>query len=172
MGRHEIDLISPLPLDECRRRLSANIATRWLTPSDKPLIGTLSDTTLRVRKKIAYRNSFQTFLFARLTAQGRHTALRCRFSMHPFVLIFMIVWFSGLLVGVGGANLILSLANLKAGRPMLDPGALIPLLMMIFGIGLVVAGRTLARDERQFLIDLLCRLLEAQPARKEGGGRM
>ena len=84
--------------------------------------------------------------------------------MHPFVTVFMAIWFCGVL-GIGGTLSIASIVRLLfASQPRSDGdwwGAVIPLLMAGFGVVLVIAGRHLARNEAQFITDFLTRTLEA-----------
>ncbi len=163
----EIELLSPLPLEQCLERLKPLIEDqwRWSDPGRKPLVGRFEGTILRVRKRIPYRNSFQTQLKAELMPEGNRTLFRCRFGAHPFVLIFMALW-CALLAAITAPILIQAI---EAGTSFqtAGPGLLIPPAMLGFGILLIVVGRLLARNEQQFMLDLFEEELRARP--RDGG---
>ncbi len=121
----------------------------------RPVIGRIAGTKLRARKRIWYRNSFQTQLTADLAEQAGQTTIRCRFSMHPLVTAFMAVWFGGVVL-TGSGTLVMSLVALAYAQSGAPPGTwlgiLIPTVMLVFAVGLLRFGRYLARDEQQFLL--------------------
>jgi hypothetical protein len=159
----KVELLSPLPYDECMRRIREEV-DRWPFGA-RPMVGSLREGRIRVRQRIGYRNSFQTALTATFTAEGRNTRIRCRFGMHPFVTIFMIYWLS--MVAWFGLHA-LSTTGVAPINPAQNGAAaifaLMPLLMFCFGLGLMGFGRYLARDEQAFLTDLLITKLDARPA--------
>jgi hypothetical protein len=54
------DLISPLSREECARALRSKIDPAW----GGTVVGSVNETSFRLRKRISYRNSFQASLFA------------------------------------------------------------------------------------------------------------
>jgi hypothetical protein len=168
-----IQLLTSLTLAECVARLQAAIDSdrtvsfsvrRWF--GSKPVIGSVSGTSLRLYKRITYRNSFQSQLTATLQPSADGTVISGTVGMHPVTIVFMILWF-GLLSLLGGTVFLVTLRRMlfdEATQPSdAWTGVVIPLLMFAFGIGLVGFGRHLARDEARFLTDFVMRTLKARP---------
>ena len=136
----------------------------------KPVIGSINGSSLRLRKRIEYRNSFQTSLSAEMHREGTGTAIVGEFAMHPLVVGFMALWFTGVVF----FGILAGLAKLASAQPGStlhasdDAGIVlfVPPGMLIFGIGLVMFGRFLARQEARFITDFLVRTLaiESSPA--------
>ena len=81
-----IDLFSPFTPEECVDRLRAGLLN---LSSD--VDGRVEHDWIRLRKKNFYRNSFQTFLHAKLKPEGNGTRLHGSLGLHPLVLGFMAV---------------------------------------------------------------------------------
>ena len=178
MGTHtlkttRIELHSPHPPAECASRLSAaidaeNSALLSLAGvfGNKPFLGRVTETSLHLRKRIAYRNSFQSMFSGTMRPSNGGTVITGDFAMHPFVIVFMAVWFCGVL-GIGGTLAIATIAHLFSGaEPRGDHdwlGIVAPVGMAIFGVALVAVGRYIARQEAQFITDFLTRTLDAAP---------
>jgi len=162
-----IELLSPLPLAECMRRLRAEVGSGWPSLGSKEVIGRTDQNWLRIRKRIFYRNSFQTNLTATLSQDGDQTRIVCRIGMEPAVRVFMTVWFGGVLliaavVMASSAWSILELGSFGYShyRKYLF-GLLAPPPMTVFGFLLVRFGQYLARNERDFLLTFLRTTLDA-----------
>ena len=99
----------------------------------------------------------------RLEAGG--TVISGKVAMHPFIQVFMFVWFGFAFIG-GFAMLVTTVNSLRFSsggqRQNAWMGIVIPLLMPVFGFGLVRFGRYLARDETRFMKDFLIETLNAQ----------
>ncbi len=162
---HEIVLLSPHSMEECQMRLKGAVDTSFPPYfSSKQVAGRVSKDSISIRKRIRYRNSFQTVLRASLKPSENRTKLFADIGLHPFVKIFMFIWFGSLIL-IGGLIFITSLSSL-AKETSADIGTimgiLIPLGMAIFGIALLKFGKYLARDESAFLIAFLIDLLDAE----------
>jgi hypothetical protein len=154
---------SPHPIEECYRRLKEAVDTS-LFPyfSSKQVAGRVSKRSISIRKRIYYRNSFQAVLRASLKPSPSGTEIISTVSLHPFVKIFMFIWFGGLIM-IGGIIFVIALSSYFKENSLKDIGSimwiLIPPGMAIFGIALLKFGKYLARDEskvlKRFLIDLL-----------------
>lgn len=161
LGYQTDELVSPLSVVACIDRLRAAIQSEWTLFGTSPVVGTVGETSFRLRKRLMMQNSFQTYLFARLSSEGTSSRMTCRFGMHPFAVIFMVVWFSGVTAGAIG-SLVLGWYQYSKGT-MPNPAGLVPWGMALFGIVLVGVGRRMARGEREFLLDFLRRTVEARP---------
>ncbi len=129
------------------------------------VVGSVRETSFRLRKRIYYRNSFQYSLSGELIDDHGQTRLHCRIGLHPLVRIFFTVWFGGVLLGCGMANGCRRAHG--ALPPNWWPGAGVPFLTLAGGFALLMFGKYLARDEPAFLIDFLRRGLDARES--QGG---
>jgi hypothetical protein len=155
-----IDLISPLPREECLSRLIAAVIDRTT------VTGSISKTSFRLRKRIYYRNSFQASLSGQLIDEGRGTRLHCKVGLHPFVTAFLFVWIGGVTIGCGAMIVALLSGSIPAQQSM---AAAVPFLMLAGGIALLKVGQFAARDEANFLVDYLRKTLEARDSPGVGG---
>ena len=177
LGRHAVivttpvrssveELVSSLSIDRCRELLELGMDPPMTMFGSKPVIGDVKGSKLRARKRIAYRNSFQTYLSARLIGQGQSTVIQYQFSMHPAVIAFMTVWFAAVILGGGGAlvsSLLALVSHSSYRQPVAWPGILVPVAMLVFGCGMIAFSRYIARGERQFLITFICSTLAIAP---------
>ena len=161
-----LELVSPLPPHECLKRLKAEVDPQWKLLGSRPVLGTVSGSQFTGYKRIPYRNSFRTFIFARFHQAGAGSRIVIRFGMSPFVTAFMALWFGMLALVGGGMFLGATSAYLRGGAPPETWAFLVsPLIMAAFGIGLVRFGRWLGRNERSFLAEFLRTKLQAAEAR-------
>jgi hypothetical protein len=158
-----------IPIEECKARLALSVDAERLGFSwsgyagSRPILGKLRDTTFRLQKRRYYRNSFAPFFFGRFVASNDGTLIEGEFRMHPFVRVFMIVWFSFL--GVPSVIMLISVFAGQAdvqGSPIL--GLVIPAGMAVFGVALVKFGRWLGRSEETAIVAFLKSTLETNDA--------
>jgi hypothetical protein len=163
-------LVSPLAPEDCAARLGEAVDHTWLERlfGSKPVRGRLSARSFRLLKRIHYRNSFQTCLTGTLEFHVEGTILRVRSGMHPLVIAFLVVWFTG--AGLGCAIILLGWLQGLVPGPVHAVGTIVPLLLLAFGIGLVRFCRWLARDEERFLIDFVAAVLGARVETDDGSG--
>jgi hypothetical protein len=92
------------------------------------------------------QNSFVPLFYGRVEATTEGARVIGRFRMHLFVRVFMGVWFGGLTIMAIVIPAVALFGTASAGRP---PFILIigPLLMILFGIGLLSFGRWVAREQ-------------------------
>jgi hypothetical protein len=161
-----VELKSPLSRNECVQRLRRELNAPWKIFGDGPVMGTVSEASLRARKRIWYGNSFQTILSAVMSDDGTRTHIACKFGLSCFVRVFSIFWLAGVL-SVGGMLFLASLASLvsdptQAMKGTAWVGLVVPPAMILFffvGLGF---GRYLARDERDCLLQYLNATIAAQ----------
>ncbi len=151
-----LDLMSPLPREECVRRLRSKVGTAW---DGATVIGSVGENSFRLRKRIFYRNSFQASLSGKLIDDNGETRLHCRVGLHPFVIAFLAVWIGFVLIGCMAMIVPLATGAIPANR---WPQAAIPFLMLAGGVALLKVGQYLSRDEAEFLVDFLRKTLEAR----------
>jgi len=170
MSRFKI--VTAHPPEECLARLSAagDIAQSLLRApvsllGTQAVVGRATLSSLHLRKRLGYGNSFQTQLTASMRREEGSTVISGTLGMRPFTEAFMVIWF-GLTTLIGGGVFVASV------RALLDDGgasvlsswigvATFPALLT-FGLGLVRFGRHLARDEARFLKEFLLTTLEAR----------
>lgn len=174
MDSTRFDLRTSLTPAECVSRITAATDIVSLVPlslsgmfGSKPVIGRVTESSLRLRKRIKYRNSFQSFLTATLRRDNGGTIISGRVAMHPFVRVFMFIWFGGGIL-IGGTIFVIAIGSMVFGSGRQPEGAwlgiVMPPVLLAFGYGLVRFGRYLARHEATFLTDFLIETLEAYKA--------
>ncbi|NJD06063.1 MAG: hypothetical protein FIA97_06145 [Methylococcaceae bacterium] len=172
MRPNHIQLLTPLTPAQCVERLTAvvdlersGLFSGFGGSGVNPVIGEVTESTLRLRKRIGYRNSFQTLLTATLRPGAEGTVVSGDLGIHPVIRTFMFVWFA--IVIVTGAPAYLGLFGpVICGPAMVEEnawiGLLIPPAMLVFGLVAVTLGRRLARQEAAFLMEFLIRNLDAR----------
>jgi hypothetical protein len=162
---NRLDLFVPASPGECLARLEAATDQGVWFPSmfgAKPLVGRVTDFTLRLRKQTFYANSFQTRYFATLQPAPGGTIISGSFGMHPFVRAFLVFWF-GVLVVVEAILLLVAVGVISLGKDSnLWVGLIVPPVMAAFGLLWIFVGRFMARDEQRFLTDFLIKTLDAR----------
>jgi hypothetical protein len=142
MARFEIT--SELSPAECVERLSAIVRPEWfLMPASNweprfescPLVGRVGPKSIRVRKKIWWRNSVQPFVSARIEPDGRGCRIVGSIGPHPLAWAF---------VAVASAMLIGSVFYQLATGPieqanMLWAGFFVMAVWVVFGLGRLAA---------------------------------
>jgi hypothetical protein len=157
-----VELVSPLPLEECCRRLRAGMDETMLgVQLAFPVVGRIKEGKAAGTRRLScswspeiymrrQRNSFKTLLSADLIDQSGQTRIVCRFSMHPFVMLFTAFWFGIVLLSIVG----LSSSSVLVG----------PVVMIAFAFGLLRFGRYQSRDDREALLAFVRERLKAEPA--------
>lgn len=167
VNSNRIQLLSPLTPAECVSRLAGVIDTErsaiFSLARSRPVVGRVTDSFLRLRRRIGYRNSFQSFLTATMRPEAGGTLISGTVAMHPFVRVFMFMWLGGVLL-LGGTMFIATVSSMVIGSDSHHQnawmGVVIPPAMLAFGFGLMCFGRYLAREEARFLTDFLIRTLD------------
>jgi len=143
-------MTSPLSRDELVASLRSQIDNPWQVFGDKTVVGRASLSRIWLCKRTGHRNSFRPILTATLsTTDSGGTLLTCRTGMSTFVILFLFVWFGGVIM-IGGAFV----PTLYSGAPFALERLILP-GMLLFGVGLVTFGRWLAKGEDEFLVSFL-----------------
>ena len=155
----EIILLSPHARDDCLARLgsAASVSPAAVSQTGSyPVVARQVGQAFRIRKRISYRNSFQTIVSVTLCADGFQTRVRCRSGIDPFVVALTTGWF-GILAAVEIAVGASSLGS--GGVP--DSFVVAPLGIMAAGAGIIGWGRWMAEDEFEFVAGFLRSRLQA-----------
>lgn len=160
LARTPVEMVSRLDRADVLRRLQAGVDSEWTFGGGKGVVGRVGDDGFRLRLRLGYRNSFQTFMFGTLRADGRGTRIAARTGVHPFTAVFMTLWLSVVAVAatIGVAGLFQPQPDAASQGLIL----LVPVAMFAFGIALVGIGRWVARNERARLIAFLENTAEAK----------
>lgn len=114
--------------------------------------GPVSETRVRLQRVIPLiGNSFKPFFFGRFEVRSDAVYLTGRFTMLPFVKVFMTVWLGGVAFGIVAAAA--QLAILQAVLPALG--------MFAAGIALVGLGKWFARNDVAWLSNVIQEALGA-----------
>lgn len=168
--------ITSFSIEECRSRLTdpKYASPKFFTYSFTPLPqGTILVKLRGDRFRLFatgpkyIRNSFAPFFYGFLEALPNDTRIHGRFRTHPSSRIFMAIWF-GLL---GFITLRLTSYLFSAEHQLMQPlyvlfGA--PLLMALFGIGLVRLCWWFAEGQRQSMQNFIQNNLLAKPQNQSG----
>ena len=104
--------------------------TREDVSTGPPFLGKVNRDTFRLHRDIRYRNSFLPRIWGRILPGRTGSRVTVNMFIHPFAILFMIVWFGGLGYGV---------MQLWVHRKEAVPYAvLVPTAMILFGVALVL----------------------------------
>jgi hypothetical protein len=145
-------LHSPHPASECERRL------RLSTKHDSPVIGTIGAGAATLRKRIWYRNSFQTVLALTWDDAGSGADIDCHARLHILAIVFLAVWFGA--VSLAGLLFLLVPAEAISGDRA-DALKHVAIVLLV-GVAIVGLSRLLARNEEKYLIDFVGYMLDAE----------
>ena len=167
MKSERIELFSEYSPAECAARLTDAIDTESVasfgsTAGSKTVLGRVSGSSFNLRKRIDYRNSFQSSLTGTLHSCDGGTLVLGSCGLNPFVLVFMCVWLSGVVL-IGGPVFAFTLSSPHPFSDQNWVGLAVPAGMFVFGILLWRFGAYLARQEARFLTDFVAETLKARP---------
>ena len=159
-------LVTPLDQASCVARLKKITGSSWFGFfSSKPLRGSVSDREFHWRKPTFFSNGFQTHLTGMLTQEPSGTGITCRFGLSLSTRISLgifFLWCIGApfveLLAPGFISIKLDDVELSDETPRLLMAMLfLPLLGLFF-----LFGRFLARNDQDFMLNLLKEKLQAQ----------
>ena len=140
---------TPLKPEVCAERLRPVVDGYFKLFGDNSLIGHVSPQGARLKKRIGYRNDFQSQLTARFRQDGAKTIVEGRTGMNDFTLAFLAFWFVvvtpfSLWIAVSGSRG----PDAYGEKSLLE---LLPIVTIAFAVAVVAFGRWLARNEAAFL---------------------
>ena len=153
-GRKRLVLQSPLSPGMCVTRL-----TSALSSGSIGVAGHVAGLSVRLRKRIAYYNSFQTLLRGTLHASNGGTRFDGQLGVHPLVSAFFALAL-GFMLLLGGLHIFGALRSMPFDR----------VLPQIVGIGTIFLaafvvpffGRYIARGEERLIVDFFRQTLDAR----------
>jgi hypothetical protein len=162
------DLVSPLPIAECVSRLRAATDSGWAIAGSKPVLGSIGDGSMRLRRRSYYRHSSQYWLSGQFVEEDGQTRLHCTLGMHPFMRTLLEYWVGAVMLGGGYVFLRAARLFFAAHGASPDPrpdylwlGLALPPLLLGFGVVLLVCGDQISQDEPHFLVEFVARTIEA-----------
>jgi hypothetical protein len=155
-------LVSPHSLQDCVDRFAQAVDSPFVFFGRKPVVGSARGDVLRARKRIRYRNSWQTTVRAELEACSQGTLVRYRLRVNPMVTVIMGLWVAWVVL-IGGIVALSSVHKIIHGDSRAWVGVLVPVGMLVFEQALVRFGKMLARGEAVFLLEFLQGTLQALP---------
>jgi hypothetical protein len=156
-GSTPAEFVSAYGLSESVARLAAatkrSVFSSW---GETSAVGKVSESQVRLQRVIPMmNNSFKPLFFGRFAVRDGVTVLTGRFTLAPFVKIFMTVWF-GMLLLIGCGFLVSGIKS-EGSAPQLF--LFQPLLMVGGGVLLVAFGKWLSRNDVAWLSSVIGRAL-------------
>jgi hypothetical protein len=171
-GTQHIELVSPLSPQECATRLRAEIDIEhsrlfsWTGLfGSKLVVGSVTESELRLRQRRVGRNSFQRVFVGRIDTDNGGSIIAGEFGIDPAVRTFMTIWFWGVLI-IGGTLFLAALGSILSGSRAFGDGTwmglIIPATLVGWGLILPRMGQRMAKEEPKFITDFLARTLDAR----------
>lgn len=171
MRSNRIEILSPLSPAECASRLRTAIDLQrsgffsWTAfLGSKPVIGWVTQTSLRLSKRISYNNAWQTCFTGSMEPHSGGTRISGRFDVGQIVRIFMYCWFT-----FASLPFLSAICRLLFGRGESRDGflgvvvaAVITIAVSGVGTAFFGFGRYLARDEAHDITDFLMATLNGR----------
>jgi len=155
-------LVSPLTTREICARFKETVG--WPVFSDREIVGYYDRDGFQLRVNRWFGNSLQPIVYGTLMDKGDHTELACFIGPRRFVISFMAIWMLGVIT-IGSMVTFSSFGQLlQGGVGFVDgiTGVLLPVALLVFGVGLFWGGRVLARGEEERLLQFLDETIEAE----------
>src|SRR6266404_5629635 len=108
-GRSAISLYTAKSMSECQRVVRSVGYSAFGV-----ILASFDGYKFRLYVQRNYRNSFAPIFSGRLIPQASGTRVEGRFGMHPFVKMFLAVWFGGVAI-IGGMIFIMSVGQVLSG---------------------------------------------------------
>jgi hypothetical protein len=151
----DVELLSPLPLNECASQLRAAVSPFNSLLVAGPVFGEVTGTRLRARKHVVRRAQFQAHLVADLVDNGGQTSIRCRFTIRWWELCVFPVW--------------IALVVFLWFRSPDNEAALVLPIMLMGGLSVFCLMLYLASEERRFLLAFLKNVVGAREVQQSVG---
>ena len=157
-GGRTATLQTRLDAEAIAANLAAGMDSTFTMFGHMPVVGDVNLSRATVRKRIHYRNSFQTVVEAIYEPQGAGTLIRCKSRLHVLTLVVLGFWALGFVMISGNF-----VAAALAGR--VEGGAwwiLMPIAFAAFVFLMIWIGRWFARQEFDYLVVYIAEKTHAQ----------
>ncbi len=128
------ELYSDQPAGALAERLKAHVTDQkfWIfSKPDQPYQGECSETGFRLRPVTGYQNDFAPVIIGRFESGGYNTRIDVTQRPKAFILVFMTVWFS-MVILVGGLLFVIPQSQIEGDGPAW--------LARVVPLGMLVAG--------------------------------
>lgn len=135
---NSFDIHTALSPEKVFEALEINVEPKklfWINREHKYFQGTFSKEGFKLTRIIHYRNSFLPRISGSIAPEGAGSVVKIKMNLHPLVIAFMAVWFGGVIIASVAVIIAFITHSSRA-----NPGMLVPLGMLIFGIALVSGG--------------------------------
>jgi hypothetical protein len=163
------DLVSPLRLDECIRRLRAAVDTGFAIAGSKPVLGFVGDASIRLRRRSSYRHTSQCWLSGKFVEEGGQTRLHCTVGMHPFMRTLLEYWIGAMALAGGYVFLRCARLFFATHGALPDPwpaylwlGLVGPPLLVGFGAVLLAFGDQGFNSDPRFLVEFVAGTIDGK----------
>lgn len=160
---------------ECRQRLQDysepdGISRLLGSDSKRTVYASIRPESFRLFAKgpAFFGNLYEPYFYGSLVEVDGRTAIRGRFRVHPFALVYVTAWFF-FVVTIGGFITVVMSYEILTGRRV-SHGSLHPALavfigpaMLLFGVSLAVLGWRMGRSQRDRIERFLETTLLARP---------
>jgi hypothetical protein len=174
MFRKKLTLSAPYSVDECVARLQPHIGTALRTVDDQRFLGKLTESRLKLRKRVSYQNFAQTVLVADLRPgpDENQATLSGHIGVSLATLCFVFVWLAVgsfvlamfVLTPVAGHQESVAAATTTTTARSDERSIVAPLALVAANLALVLFGRWLARNEEAQLLAFLKDTIRAVPS--------
>jgi hypothetical protein len=159
-------LRTKLSIAECRARLGSatdlgGMALSWDSAGPGAVLGEFRGSVFRLHTRKYYQNSFVPFFYGRLSSVDGGAILEGSYRLHPFVRLFLVFWFSFLILFGLAAIIVPAAVHPASGisRNWFFAGLA---LLAILGAAVVLVGAWLGRGEQEVIHSFLKSTLEAE----------
>lgn len=118
----------------------------------KPYIGRVTGGNFEIKRAISYRNSFLPQIKGEVYSEFDGTKIKVNMKPQAFVLVFMTIWFGGVIIGCIATTFALFTQEFT-------PALLIPFGMLLFGFALLYGA---FKTESSISKNDLMRIFEAE----------
>jgi hypothetical protein len=129
------------------------------------VLGEVTETTFRLRKRKCWRNDFAPNLYGKIQTEAGGSRIETHFDVSRWIKLFMRFWLAGVLL-LGGPIFVLSALDYLTGSHHTSGdnwvGLIVPPAMVLWGFLLPRIGRRFGVGDERFLLEFVQQTLAAQ----------
>jgi hypothetical protein len=159
------NFVSPHPRGEVVRRIADAIDPMFAPLGAKPAQGYVKGDSAVVRRRIRYRNTFQTMAKMKLSDQGTGTRIEADYGAAIVVIVLAAAWAIVVVAAAVGFFAVQQGAQTPEDRTtMMLPFLLFPIVFLIGFTLTALFVRSAARADKAFLTNFIKTTLDAKEA--------